>query len=222
MAAMSEVEYKGVPSDEPTPEVLAPPPRLTPGQALGVRDVVERTRNDVWRIAWSNSYGDRGLAEDGLQVTYLRLMEHWPGDLARRTETEQLYWLRGAARLVMLELFRKRAGGRVPGPEGSHRDRVVLSRDGDISALQGDEIRHLRESSGEQHVRDQVLEAVAETLKGQQREVIELMVKNLEDEEIAAHLGIKPGTVRSHRMLALAKLRTNPALRRYIKNKRRG
>jgi RNA polymerase sigma-70 factor (ECF subfamily) len=160
------------------------------GDLSAFEALYERYRDWVWRVALRVG-GDRELALDVVQETFIHLLDRLPRFVLRAQLKSYLYPV--ARNLTITHLRRRREKVVADPPEGA-----------DVSSNPGE--------SG-------AVSAALGALSLEQREVLILrFADDLSLQEIATALEIPLGTVKSRLHHALASLRANPALKNHFES----
>lgn len=142
-----------------------------------------------------NALGDRGLAEDCVQETFLRA---WRArDTFDATRSSERTWLFAIARNVVIDAARARTRRlRVVSDEGAALDRALAA-----ATAPGDLAEDLV-------ARIQVSEALSRLSEDHRRVVVEVQMRGRSYDELAAQLGVSVGTLRSRMFYGLRALRS--------------
>jgi RNA polymerase sigma factor (sigma-70 family) len=196
---MSDLWSNAMPSDE-TPEVVVPEEiGLTAAEVAAIAELVVQTKPRVMRFALYKTGGDRPLAEDALQEAYLRLMLVWR-NRSHLSVRQQLGWLRGTVKNVLLEEWRKRKRAEEHANRKGPPPGEVLTEDLSAGEIMLDDIIRIAEAA----LTPVELLAWLGDLYG------------VETKETARQIGCVDSTVRSHRNHARKKLMQNPTVRNYF------
>jgi RNA polymerase sigma-70 factor (ECF subfamily) len=142
-----------------------------------------------------NALGDRGLAEDCVQETFLRAWRARDGfDAARGSERT---WLFAIARNVVIDAARARTRRlRLVTDEGAALDRVLAA-----AAAPGDLAEDLA-------VRIQVSDALSRLSEDHRTVVVEVQLRGRSYDDLATALDVSVGTLRSRMFYGLRALRS--------------
>ncbi|WP_257312237.1 RNA polymerase sigma factor [Geothrix fuzhouensis] len=179
----------------PLPEAPAADPlehlvrRIRSGEVEAFEDLMARTEGRILALAW-RMLGDRHLAEDAAQETYLRVFRSLNSfRLGERFEA----WLIRIAVNVCCDLARKR--GPAPAPVES------------LETLEGDAVPMGAEEAVLFHQRRTLVRQAVAALPPAERAALVLRdLEGLSTEEAARILGVRPVTVRSQAASARAKV----------------
>lgn len=176
---------------------------VEPGDASAVAELVARAKagdgeafallykqylDQVYRFAYFR-LGEREAAEDATQTVFFRAFAALP---TCRENAAFAGWLFAIARGVVIDRLRSRRFGTEPLDAASHS--ADGSLDPEALALQGEAIRTLRA-------------ARQSCLTERERELLDLLLTEMNDKEIAAVLGKSHGAVRTAHWRLVAKLR---------------
>lgn len=171
--------------NRPAPDVVE---RFAAGDSGAIRDIYRHYGRAVFTVAMA-SLGDRGLAEEAVQLTFLQA---WKAASRFDVERDPAPWLYAIARRAAVDVYRR---------ERRHEGRVPLDQESDMAVLP---------ESFESTWKAWEIRLALDKMPEKHRDVIEAThFLGLSHEEAAARLGVSVGTVksRSHRAhRALAKL----------------
>lgn len=174
------------PADDPLAPLLQ---RILGGEVEAFEDLVARTESRVLALAW-RMLGDRHLAEDAAQETYLRVFRSLRTfRVGERFEA----WLVRITVNVCRDLARKRG----PLPVPLH---VMEGLPTDSAPLDAEETTLLRQR------RALVQQALASLPQAERAALVLRDLEGLSTEEAARILGVRPVTVRSQAASARAKV----------------
>ena len=163
--------------------------RLRAGDAEAFEPLMALTEGRILALAW-RMLGDRHLAQDAAQETYLRVFRSLHS--FRLGEPFEA-WLVGIAVNVCRDLARKR--GPLPVPV-----ETLETLAGDASPLSAEENILLRQR------RALVQQALASLPEGERAALVLRDLEGLSTEETARMLGVRPATIRSQAASARAKV----------------
>jgi RNA polymerase sigma-70 factor (ECF subfamily) len=156
------------------------------GEPAAVRKLYDAYARAVFTVAMS-SLGDRSLAEEAVQQTFLQA---WRAATGFESGREPGPWLYAIARRVAVDLYRR---------ERRHQGKVTLDADTDVAALP---------QSFEQTWEMWQVRLALDEMPKELRDVVEAThFLGLTHEQAADHLGVPLGTIKSrshraHRRLA--------------------
>lgn len=188
-AALMDEGFASLP-EAPVADPLAPLiQRILGGEVDAFEDLMARTESRVLALAW-RMLGDRHLAEDAAQETYLRVFRSLHTfRLGERFEA----WLVRIAVNVCRDLARKR--GPLPVPLDS------------MDTLPGDPATKDAEETTLLHQRRALVQRALASLPQAERAALVLRdLEGLSTEEAARILGVRPVTIRSQAASARAKV----------------
>lgn len=163
--------------------------RIRSGEVEAFEDLMARTEGRILALAW-RMLGDRHLAEDAAQETYLRVFRSLG---AFRLGEPFEAWLIRIAVNVCHDLARKR--GPLPAPI-----EVLEVLEGDAAPMGAEEAVLLRQR------RALVRQAVAALPPAERAALVLRDLEGLSTEEAARILGVRPVTIRSQAASARAKV----------------
>ena len=176
------------PAEDPLEPLIC---RIRAGELEAFEDLLARTETRILALSW-RILGDRHLAEDAAQETYLRVF--------RSLHTFRLgecfeAWLIRIAVNVCFDLARKR------GPLPLPMDTLDVL-EGDAAPMGAEDAVLLRQR------RALVRKAVAQLPPSERAALVLHDLEGLSTEEVARILGVRPVTIRSQVSAARAKLQT--------------
>jgi RNA polymerase sigma-70 factor (ECF subfamily) len=144
-----------------------------------------KTSEALFRKAYRMCRGHQADAEDALQRTYLKALEHWP-TVSGLDDQQRSAWLATTLAREVLQIWRSPHRGREAGFDDDAAQQGTSADAGDIEAIFAADRYH------------KVCQAIAR-LEGRQRDVIALhCLAGYDISEVAEMLGISPSTIRVH------------------------
>jgi RNA polymerase sigma-70 factor (ECF subfamily) len=174
------------PANDPLEQLVR---RIRAGEADAFEELLARTEARILALAW-RILGDRHLAEDAAQETYLRVFRSL--NTFRLGESFEAWMVRIAVN-VCYDLARKR--GPLPVPL-----ETLENLEGDATAMGAEQVVLLHQR------RALVRQAVASLPLGERAALVLRDLEGFSTEEAARILGVRPVTIRSQAASARAKV----------------